>query len=104
MPNYFLAKLPPPIHHLGLLKKGERAIVVGIATTTDTEQQAVSTRLLELGFSMGERIRVLAESFPKRDPMVVRIGNTTLALRRKEAAMIHVIHEHAHAQNDCQAA
>ncbi len=91
-------------HHLGLLRKGECAVVVGLATTENAEQHAISTRLLELGFSTGERIRVLAESFPSRDPMVVRIGNTTLALRRKEAAMIHVTHEHAYAKNDSQVA
>lgn len=92
------------IRHLGLLKKGECAIVVGLAKTANTEQQAISTRLLELGFFVGEQIRVLAESFPSRDPMVVRIGNTTLALRRREAAMIHVMHEHAYKQTESQAA
>ncbi len=101
--NYSLNALTPH-HHLGLLKKGECAVVVGLTTTENTEQQAISTRLLELGFSTGERIRVLAESFPGRDPMVVRIGNTTLALRRKEAAMIHVTHEHAYAGDASQAA
>ena len=47
-------------------------------------------RLLELGFAPGEQIRVIAESFPRGDPMAVRIGNTTFALRRHEASMIHV--------------
>jgi ferrous iron transport protein A len=47
-------------------------------------------RLLELGFAPGEQIRVVAESFPRRDPMAVRVGNTTFALRRHEAAMIQI--------------
>ncbi len=79
------------ISHLALLKKGESATVTGLVATDCVEQQALRTRLLELGFAPGETIRVVAESFPRRDPMAVRIGNTTFALRRHEAAMIHVV-------------
>ena len=63
----------------------------GLALLLDgAEQLAMKMRLLELGFAPGEQIRVVAESFPRRDPMAVRLGNTTFALRRHEAAMIHV--------------
>jgi len=79
------------VHHLALLKKGDSATVTGLAATDCAEQQALKTRLLELGFAPGETIRVVAESFPRRDPMAVRIGNTTFALRRHEAAMIHIV-------------
>jgi ferrous iron transport protein A len=79
------------IHHLALLKKGDCATVVGLAASDEPEQSAIRMRLLELGFSAGEKIRVVAESFPRRDPMAVRLGNTTFALRRHEAAMIHVV-------------
>jgi ferrous iron transport protein A len=75
---------------LDALKKGERATVVGMKTTGETEQLAVQTRLLELGFAPGETVRVVAEAFPRRDPMAVRIGNSTFALRRHEAALIHI--------------
>lgn len=78
------------VHHLALLKKGDCATVVGLAVTTGPEQLAIRMRLLELGFAAGEKIRVVAESFPRRDPMAVRLGNTTFALRRHEAAMIHI--------------
>jgi ferrous iron transport protein A len=47
-------------------------------------------RLLELGFVSGERVEILAEARPGRDPFVVRIGYTTLALRRREAENIWV--------------
>lgn len=76
---------------LGMLKKGELAIVRGVEASTDNELQALKTRLLELGFVAGEKIRIVAESFPGRDPIAVRLGNTTFALRRHEASMIHVI-------------
>jgi ferrous iron transport protein A len=76
--------------HLAMLKKGDSATVTGLAAATGAEQLAIKIRLLELGFAVGEKIRVVAESFPRRDPMAVRIGNTTFALRRAEAAMIQV--------------
>jgi ferrous iron transport protein A len=47
-------------------------------------------RLLELGFFSGEQFEILAEARPGRDPFVVRIGNTTLALRRREAESVWV--------------
>ena len=78
------------IEHLGLLHKGECATVTGLATVVGDDQIAMRMRLLELGFAPGEQIRVIAESFPRRDPMAVRLGNTTFALRRREAAMIHI--------------
>lgn len=79
------------IHHLGLLKKGDSAVVKGLATVQSPEQLAMKTRLLELGFIPGERIRVVAESFPRRDPIAVKLGNATFALRRHEASLIHIV-------------
>lgn len=76
--------------HLALLKKGDRAIVTGLADSSCPEQTATKTRLLELGFAPGEAIHIVAESFPQRDPIAVRIANTTFALRRHEAALIHI--------------
>ncbi len=78
------------IEHLGLLHKGECATVTGLATVVGDDQVAMRMRLLELGFAPGEQIRVIAESFPRCDPIAVRLGNTTFALRRHEAAMIHI--------------
>ncbi len=39
---------------------------------------------------MVRHIEILAETRPGRDPFVVRVGNTTLALRRREAENIWV--------------
>ncbi len=81
-------------HHnrlcLSHLKKGDRASVIGLADSVVTEHVAMRRRLLELGFVQGETIRIVAESFPGRDPIAVRVGTATFALRRHEAAMIHV--------------
>lgn len=73
-----------------MLHKGESAIVTGLMPVDEEEERAIQMRLLELGFAPGEAISVVAESFPGRDPMAVRIGNTTFALRRREAAMIRI--------------
>lgn len=88
-PNTQLA--PLQVRNLAELGKGDSATVLGLAETTDAEQAAIRTRLLDLGFAPGERLRVVAASFPDGDPMAVRIGNTAFALRRREAAMIHVV-------------
>jgi ferrous iron transport protein A len=79
-----------PLSHLALMRKGQSATVTGLAEAVDSEQLTIKIRLMELGFAVGEKIRVVAESFPRRDPMAVRVGNTTFALRRAEAAMIQV--------------
>ncbi|WP_084153793.1 FeoA family protein [Simplicispira psychrophila] len=50
----------------------------------------VLLRLLEIGFLPGERLRVVARSFPGGDPLAVRVGRTTFALRRREAGLVRV--------------
>ncbi|HJV75512.1 MAG TPA: FeoA family protein [Noviherbaspirillum sp.] len=85
-----LVKHPQNPLYLSHLKKGDCASVVGLAASEAEEHAALRRRLVELGFVQGETIRIVAESFPGRDPIAVRVGTTTFALRRHEAAMIHV--------------
>ena len=47
-------------------------------------------RLLEIGFLPGERVHVVARAFPAGEPMAVRVGRTTFALRRSEAALVRI--------------
>jgi len=75
---------------LSHLKKGDSASVIGMMEGGGEEHAAMRRRLLELGFVEGETIRIIAESFPQRDPIAVRLGNTTFALRRHEAALVRV--------------
>lgn len=75
---------------LSLLRKGRSATVAGMEPAVDADQLAVQMRLRELGFVPGEEVRIVAESFPSRDPIAVRLGSTTFALRRHEAAMVRV--------------
>lgn len=46
--------------------------------------------LEEIGFVSGEHVSVLARGLPGADPLVVRIGQSTFALRQAEAACIQL--------------
>jgi len=48
-------------------------------------------RLIELGFTEGSSIEILHEGTFGRDPIAVRVNNTTVALRRREAMAIRVV-------------
>lgn len=54
------------------------------------EDRDVLLRLIEIGFVPGEKVRVIAHGFPGREPVAVRVGSTTFALRRFEAELIQV--------------
>jgi ferrous iron transport protein A len=51
-------------------------------------------QLNELGFLVGEQVMVLRRAMPGADPLVVRIGMSTFALRAAEAALVGVQPEH----------
>ena len=46
--------------------------------------------MAEIGFLPGEPVRLLSRAQPGGDPLVVRVGLSTFALRRAEAACIQV--------------
>lgn len=47
-------------------------------------------RLEEIGFLPGERVLVLRRGLPGGEPLAVRIGHSTFALRRNEASCVQV--------------
>lgn len=49
-----------------------------------------SRQLLELGFIKGEQVVLLRRTQPGSDPLVVRIGSSTFALRKAEASCIEI--------------
>jgi ferrous iron transport protein A len=61
-----------------------------VAVTAPADQPDWSRWLGEIGFLPGERVSVMARSAWGGDPLVVRIGPSTFALRRAEAACVHV--------------
>ena len=46
--------------------------------------------LAEIGFIAGEQVSVLARGAPGGDPLMVRAGSSTFALRKAEAACVQV--------------
>lgn len=74
---------------LSVLHPGDRGIVLSVGSP-DRALSPLERRLLELGFASGEHIEVIAEARPGRDPFVVRLGATALALRRCEAQSVWV--------------
>ena len=75
---------------LSTLRPGAHGTVLRVGAPASPTLSPLERRLLELGFVSGERLEVLAEARPGRDPFVVRVGDTTLALRRREAETIWV--------------
>jgi len=81
--------LDPGYISLSALSPGTTGVIVSVGVRLET-LTPLDRRLLELGFCSGESVEILAEARPGRDPFVVRVGNTTLALRRCEAENIWV--------------
>lgn len=66
------------------LKKGEQAVVVGIADGCD---MVVRQRLLDLGFVEGANI-VVSMKAPYNDPVAYYIHQTQIAIRKEDAANV----------------
>src|ERR1700720_2135418 len=81
--------LDPGYISLSALSPGAAGVIVSVGSRSE-HLTPLDRRLLELGFCSGEHVEIIAESRPGRDPFVVRVGNTTLALRRCEAENIWV--------------
>lgn len=79
----------PGFVSLAALPPGTAGRVVGVGARAGV-LSPLERRLLEFGFVDGEQVEILAEARPGRDPFVVRVGHTTLALRRREAESIWV--------------
>jgi ferrous iron transport protein A len=73
------------------LSLGTTARVVGVRPAgASREARELALRLLEIGFIVGEPVRVIAQGHPGREPIAVRVGGTTFALRRFEAEQVMV--------------
>jgi ferrous iron transport protein A len=87
------------------LRHGDVALVMGLADGDGLHdgregRNALLTRLRDLGFVAGARCEVIARMWLGGDPLVVRIGGSTFALRRAEAAAVRVqrLPEHGRAR------
>lgn len=85
------------ISTLAALRRGERAVVDSVADDGelfgDTRESTIARRLLELGFVPGVPVEVVASMWPGDDPLAVRVGGSTFALRRHEARAVRIRRE-----------
>lgn len=83
--------LAPTITTLDTLAAGQSGTVIHLAPGDQAAAGVdVARRLMELGFVPGELVRVLKRGVPGGDPLAVKVGQSTFALRRFEAALISV--------------
>jgi ferrous iron transport protein A len=82
-----LSELPP----------GTLARVVSVGPVDVAAPPELTRRLSELGFLPGELVRIVGRGFFAREPIAVRVGTGTFALRLFEAACIRVCPEQTRA-------
>lgn len=85
--------LVPNLMTLDALAVGQSGTVLHITPLPADQMEDgidLARRLMELGFVPGEQIRMLKRGLPGGDPLAIRVGNATFALRRFEAALITI--------------
>jgi ferrous iron transport protein A len=74
--------------------RGERGVIVRVTGVSGAAEavaaEELERRLLEMGFVEGASIEVLHEGVFGRDPIAVRVDDTRVALRRREAGAVSV--------------
>ena len=83
-----LSARPVPMTTLDQLPDGAAARVHAVLPATSAPDWP--RWLAEIGFLQSEPVRLLSRAQPGGDPLVVRVGLSTFALRRAEAACIQV--------------
>jgi ferrous iron transport protein A len=68
--------------------QGQAYWIAGVLPSPELPERA--RQLKELGFFQGEEVVLMRRTQPGSDPLVVRIGLSTFALRRAEAACVLV--------------
>jgi len=80
---------------LAELARGQQGLVIGLVESADIDagrsaHESLIARLRDLGFVAGARCEVVARMWLGGDPLAVRIGGSTFALRRAEARAVRV--------------
>lgn len=81
------------VKYLTDLKKGDEGVILGFEANRCADvafARDLEDRLLEIGFEEGMAIKILHEGPISRDPIAVRIGQMTVALRRMEADAVRI--------------
>ena len=72
------------------LAADDPASVAAVDPPSHSGGHALRQRLSELGFFAGERLRVVARGPFGGEPIAVRVGTSTFALRRHEAHCVRI--------------
>ncbi|HEU4652525.1 MAG TPA: FeoA family protein [Steroidobacteraceae bacterium] len=75
------------------MEKGQTMRVASVRSATGVPAETVR-RLTELGFVPGEQVRIIAKGAVGGEPLAVRVGTATFALRLAEAQCIQVTSAH----------
>lgn len=89
-----LKTINPATITLDQLGIGDRALVRDVTANESVANENtfdIARRLKELGFVKGEAVRVLHRGYFGGEPLAVRVGQSTFALRLFEAALIGVV-------------
>jgi ferrous iron transport protein A len=79
---------------LHALPRGASARIAHLLPPGDLAEREVLLRLIEIGFLPGESVRVVAKARAGSEPIAVRLGGqSTFALRAREAALVQVLPE-----------
>lgn len=78
-----------PAVPLSSLRPGTAGTVTHVLPPQGGGDEPLVRRLAEIGFLPGETVRVMARA-PGSEPIAVRVGRSTFALRRFEAAFVQV--------------
>ena len=78
-----------PSSNLALAAIGETFAVSSVVAPANAPEWA--SQLQDIGFLPGEQVAIMARGLPGGDPLVVRVGLSTFALRLAEAACKRVV-------------
>ncbi len=76
----------PDLTPLGHMHRGQSGIIHAI-----DDNVSIAHRLRDLGFAEDLTVEVLHQSTVGRDPIAVRVGDMTVALRRADANAVKVV-------------
>ena len=75
---------------LGNLKVGYQGQIKGFVNQNDSSASMID-QLREMGFAEGLSVAILHQNPFGKDPIAVKVGAMTVALRRREANLVEVI-------------
>lgn len=81
---------PPSSELLGDCKPGFSGTITGFTTDHNNIESSAVEQLREMGFAEDLPIEILHQNPFGKDPIAVRVGAMTIALRRREAKLVQV--------------